>query len=133
MWVKRLDSIDSEFRYEVYSAYSDELIQVGGKPTTLFTIVRYFKNDKGEWERCKFHASACITIEALMNDFILIDSPIHKELQKLREFQKSTYAKNLEESLAPFCLNKAEEVDDNIEDEKSLNGTVTNMDNNGND
>lgn len=80
MWVKRFDTKGSEFKYEVYPAYSEELIQDGGVSTTIFTIVRYWKDNNGEWKRCSARSSAYIGLETLMRDFVLIDSPVDKKL-----------------------------------------------------
>ena len=96
MWVKRLSdnrTVD-EIKYEVHTCYSSSLIQTGGDRTVLFSIYRYYKDNNGEWQLCG--DSSHITLETLMSDFVLIDSPIEKELTNLMEYKKQIQQKNLQ-------------------------------------
>ena len=88
MWVKRLSDtsrIADEIKYEVCTRYSSHLVYTGGDRETLLTIQRYYKDNDGNWQF--YGDTGHVTVETLMSDFVLIDSPVEKEIQQLREFK----------------------------------------------
>ena len=119
MWVKRLSdnrAVD-EVKYEVHTRYSSSLIQTGGDRTVLFSIYRYYKDNNGEWQLCG--DSSHITLETLMSDFVLIDSPIEKELTDLIEYKKQSQQRNLE-FLDRFSFNDLVDIESDDESVANL-------------
>lgn len=119
MWVKRLSdnrAVD-EIKYEVHTRYSSNLIQTGGDRTVLFSIYRYYKDNNGEWQLCG--DSSHITLETLMSDFVLIDSPIEKELTNLIEYKKQSQQRNLE-FLDRFSFNDLVDIESDDESVANL-------------
>ena len=79
---------------------------------------------------CQSNNKIYIPLETLMSDFVVVDSKMDKTITELQNFKQKVQAKNLEDSLTPFCLNKTEEVDNGHDDEKgALGNKITNMDN----
>ncbi len=127
MWLRRIDQDGSEFRYELDDCYAAPLMTEKGHQTQMFVVCKYFKNNDGEFQLCRCNEKVYVTIEMLLSTFVAIDSEVDEKIKDLQKFKKDVQSKNLEESLAPFTLNRVEEhnVTDNGE-------TITNLDNGNN-
>lgn len=62
-----------------------ELIDGSYIPVVLLT--RYFKNKEGGWERCETNAYKYVTMDALMANYVAIDSPRYR-YEKLNDALK---------------------------------------------
>ena len=74
-------SKNMEFKYEVtfpYYTESVELVDGSRIPTVLLT--RYYKNNEGEWERCEINGCKYVTVDALLSNYVAIDSPVYKRI-----------------------------------------------------
>lgn len=74
-------SENMEFKYEVtfpYYTESVELVDGSRIPTVLLT--RYYKNNEGEWERCGTNACKYVTVDALLSNYVAIDSAVYKHI-----------------------------------------------------
>ena len=74
-------SENMEFKYEVTFPYyieSVELVDGSRIPTVLLT--RYYKNNEDEWERCGTNACKYVTVDALLSNYVAIDSPVYKRI-----------------------------------------------------
>lgn len=130
MWLRRIDSDGSEFRYELEDFYTATLMTGKGQQTQMFVIYKYYKNNDGEFKLCKCNEKVYVTIEMLLSAFVVIDSEIDKKIKDLQEFKKNAQAQNLEKSLAPFTLGCVEESNNVFADCANLdkNTTVNNLD-----
>ena len=68
----------------------------------LYELQKYYKNNKEEWEPV-YDSYFLITIEDLLTDFILIDGPFEKELNKLTEQVADYFKNNLDYTLKPMA------------------------------
>lgn len=114
MWLRRINSDGNEFRYELETFYSVPLMLDDGSNTTCFVLYKYWKDNNGEFKLCRSNEKVFVTIETLLSEFVQIDSHVDKELNALQEFKRNIQAKNLEDSLAPFCVGGVEEVSSNL-------------------
>lgn len=118
MWLRRIEDTRSiyddsgeEFRYELETFYSAPLMfeNCGHfEQTQIFVLYKYYKNNNGEFELCKSNEKVYVTIETLLSNFVVIDSKVDVVLKDLTSFKKDFYAKNLEESIAPFIMDKTD-------------------------
>lgn len=108
MWVKRLNSTDEIFRYEVDKSYCIEMMNEDESITTAFVLYKYWCNNDGEFEMCKSNYKMIVSLETLMSKFVEIDSEIDKELTELREFKRETMAEKLERVISPFTTSEKE-------------------------
>jgi hypothetical protein len=82
-------SENMKFKYEVtFPYYTDSVELVDGSriPTVLLTC--YYKNNEGEWERCRTNASKYVTVDALLSNYVAIDSPVYKHIIDSNSFVK---------------------------------------------
>lgn len=96
-------SENMEFKYEVtfqYYAKSVELIDGDIVPMVLLT--RYFKNNEGEWERCEINGYKYVTIDALMTNYVAIDSPVYKRIIDSNDLIKQFRYEKLNDVLKPY-------------------------------
>ena len=130
MWLRRIDTDGSEFRYELEDFYTAPLMTGKGQYTQMFVVYCYYKNNDGEFKLCKYNEKVYVTIETLLSMFVAIDSEVDEKIKDLQEFKKNVQAQNLEESLAPFTLGCVEESNNVCADCANLdkNKTVNNLD-----
>ena len=84
-----------EERFKLCSYYNDRLWDTDGNIEPLVGIVRYYKNNKGEWERCE-SGYYCVALSTLLTEFIAIDNAFDQELNKLTEQLADIWNENLE-------------------------------------
>lgn len=104
MWLRRLNDSGEEFRYELQDYDTVEIVLEDGTHTQGFLVIKYWKNNNGEFQRCTNNSCMYISTKALLSYFVLIDSDIDYKLNSLQDFKENVYAKNLDESLKPFCF-----------------------------
>ena len=126
MWVREINGLKNEewHRYEVSLMFPEHLLLQDEdgvlRETTIFRAYKHWRDNDGKWRRCG-DSEVFITAESLMNKFIAVDSDAEKALLNLIEYKRNVQEKNLEESLTPFCLNAAIDIE-------SDNEAVTNLD-----
>lgn len=92
-----------EFKYEVtfpYFTESVELVDGSSIPTVLLT--RYYKNNEGEWERCGTNACKYVTVDALLSNYVAIDSPVYKRIIDSNDLIKQFRYEKLNDALKPY-------------------------------
>ena len=112
MWLRKINDNSNEFRYELETFYSAPLMQEDGSKTQMFVLYCYYKNNDGEFKLVRTDDKIYVTIETLLSEFVVIDSKIDKTITELQGFKRNAQAKNLEDSLKPFCFNSVEETSD---------------------
>ena len=105
MEVVRIDEYTGniEFKYEVtfpYYTESVELIDGSRIPTVLLT--HYYKNNEGEWERCETNGCKYVTVDALMANYVAIDSPVYKRIIDSNDLIKQFRYDKLNDVLKPY-------------------------------
>lgn len=96
-------SENMEFKYEVtfpYYTESVELVDGSRIPTVLLT--RYYKNNEGEWERCGTNACKYVTVDALLSNYVAIDSPVYKHIIDSNSLVKRYRYEKLNDALKPY-------------------------------
>ena len=88
------NSWQKEIRWKVEFFLYEKLYTTEGYEP-LIGIAQYYKDDDGEWKRQDF-GFYYITLKMLLTDFILIDNPFDKELNKLTEQLADIWKNNLE-------------------------------------
>lgn len=106
MWLRKINDSGEEFRYDLQNNYTAEIALADGTYTQGFLVIKYWKNNDGEFQRCVDNSSMYVPIETLLSQFILIGSNVDNELKTLGDFKKQYYDNNLEDSLKPFCFDK---------------------------
>lgn len=104
MWIKRLNSTEGLFRYEVDKSNRIEMMNEDESITTAFVLYKYWRNNDGEFEICKSNYRMIVSLETLMSKFVEIDSEIDKELTELREFKHKADEEKLDACLSPFYV-----------------------------
>lgn len=84
-----------EERFKLFGYYHERLWDTDGEIEPLVGIVRYYKNNKGEWGRCEY-GHYYITLSTLLTDFIAIGNAFDEELNKLTEQLADIWKENLE-------------------------------------
>lgn len=130
MWLRRINDYSNEFRYELESSYSAPLMQADGSKTQIFVLYCYYKNNDGEFRLMRTDDKIHVTIETLLSEFVAIDSKMDKTITELQDFKCNTQAKNLEDSLKPFCFDFVEEH--SVEEPSDMNSCIK-SETNGND
>ena len=96
IWLRNKDGGSfREQKFKLQGWYNDKLWKSNRDLEPLFGIVRYYKNNKGEWERCE-GGYYYVTLSTLLTDFIAIDNPFDKELNELTEQLAGIWKNNLE-------------------------------------
>lgn len=95
IWLRNNDSRSfRETRFKLCGWYSDKLWKHNGSEP-LLSIVKFYKKNDGEWERCE-NGYFYVTLSDLLTNFIAIDSVFDKELNTLTEQVADTWKNNLE-------------------------------------
>ena len=130
MWLRRINDSGVEFRYELETFYTAPLMLDDGGQTQCFVVYKYWKDNNGEFKLCRSNEKVYVTIETLLSQFVKIDSPVDNTIKSLQEFKSNIQAKNLEDSLTPFVLNKSEESNNTTLDPTCLDEekAITNLD-----
>lgn len=103
IWLRNKDGGSfREQKFKLAGWYSEKLWQDNGDFEPLFGIVRYYKNNKGEWERSE-GGYYYITLSTLLTDFIVIDNIFDQELTNLTEQLANIWKENIENS---FKINR---------------------------
>lgn len=96
IWLRNKDGGSyKEERFMLFGYYHERLWDTDGNIEPLVGIVKYYKNNKGEWERCEY-GHYYVTLSTLLTDFIAIDNAFDKELNKLTEKLADIWKDNLE-------------------------------------
>jgi hypothetical protein len=96
MWLRNKDGgAFGETKFRLQGWYNDKLWTGNRGSEPLLSIVKYYKNNKGQWEICD-GGFYYITLSTLLTDFILIDGPFDQELNKLTEQLADIWKNNLE-------------------------------------
>ena len=111
MWLRRINDGGEEFRYELQDYDAVEFVLEDGTHTQGFLVIKYWRNNNGEFQRCSEKSYMYISTKALLSQFVLIDSKIDDELKSLQDFKNSVYAERLDKSLKPFCFDNGKDND----------------------
>lgn len=96
IWLRNKDGGSfREQKFKLQGWYLDKLWKSGRDFEPLFGIVRYYKNNKGEWEQCE-GGYYYVTLSTLLTDFIAIGNTFDQELNKLTEQLADIWKENLE-------------------------------------
>jgi hypothetical protein len=126
MWLRRINDSGNEFRYELETFYTAPLLMDDFMQTQMFPLLKYWKNNNGEFQLCKCNEKVYVTVEMLLSNFVAIDSNVDKKIKDLEQFKQNVQANNLENSLKPFVLGDVENVPT---DDANITQQVTNLDN----
>lgn len=102
MEVVRIDEYTEniEFKYEVtFQYYTKSVELVDGSCIPMVLLTRYFKNNEGEWERCEIDGYKYVTIDALMANYVAIDSPVYKRIIDSNDLIKQFRYEKLNDTL----------------------------------
>lgn len=105
MEVVRINECSSEleFKYEVtFGYYTNSVELIDGSCIPMVLLTRYFKNNEGEWERCGGNATKYVTMDALMANYVAIDSPVYKHIIDSNDLVKRYRYEKLNDVLKPF-------------------------------
>lgn len=105
MEVVRINECSSEleFKYEVTFGYYKSVELIDGSCIPMVLLTRYFKNNEGEWERCGGDATKYVTVDALMANYVAIDSPVYKHIIDSNSLVKQYRYEKLNDVLKPFA------------------------------
>lgn len=126
MWVKKIDRNDP-FKYEVFPTLERRILKDDGTYSTGFVLFRYYQNNSGEFELCKEEYQFIVTLEALMSNFVVIDSAIEKKLNDLESYKRKVEGEKLDTLLSPFTASVygPESAEENVNATNSDNITQT--------
>ena len=103
VWIKPLYPT---LLYEVYKLYPgiyEKTEMPDHKVVISFLAIGYRINEEtGERERGNYDTSKRITLEALLSDYILENSPIDKHINELEQFRQDIFDKNVVTNLDGF-------------------------------
>lgn len=116
MWMHKIGTPD-ETRYVLYPMGTKVIVDTD-ETEHLFLLIRYWKNNEGEFERCKTDPMRYITTSALLKDYVLIDSNVDKVLKQQSECVYELRKANMEEnalitSFRDTCAVAVENIDKN--------------------
>ena len=126
MWLRIINDSGNEFRYELETFYAAPLLNDDFTQTQMFPLLKYWKNNDGEFQLCRCNEKIYVTVETLLNNFIAIDSNVDKKIKDLDAFKQNVQSNNLEGSLKPFVLGDVTYVSTNASNDVPQ---VTNLDN----
>lgn len=96
-------SENMEFKYEVtFPYYTDSVELVDGSRIPTVLLTRYYKNNEGEWERCTTNASKFVTVDALLSNYVAIDSPVYKHIMDSNSIVKQYRYEKLNDTLKVY-------------------------------
>lgn len=96
-------SENMEFKYEVTFGYNTELVElINDSVVPMVLLTRYYKNNEGEWERCGVSATRYITMDALLSNYVAIDSPVYKRIIESNDLIKQFRCEKLNDALKPY-------------------------------
>lgn len=92
-----------EFKYEVTFGYNTDLVElIDDSVVPMVLLTRYYKNNEGKWERCGISATRYITMDALMANYVAIDSPVYKHIIDSDYLIKQFRYEKLNDALKPY-------------------------------
>ena len=101
MFVRRLeDTHYDEFKYEVIPSICGDWVELkDGTINPILLLRKYYKNNNGEWEMCANFNHRYITLEALLSNYVVIDSAAHKRIMYDESIIKKYHEEKLEDTL----------------------------------